>query len=231
MYRTAGSLTRDRSTTRSSSLGGDEAAGQDQPVEAVLDGENPDHDTPRIEPYDGPPDKQRLIAAMRGEPTDRVPNFEVLIEDQHVERLLGRKAGNTLGVGGDPAKGSEAAEGVRPMYPQDYLELCRIIGQDAIVLENLWTPIKQRKPDGTHRRLERPQPQEPRRPGADRLARRARYRGAARLRPRVRGGRPGHGHRRDVPLRLHLPDALRVRHRPERLHGDDDRGAASCSTS
>ena len=70
---------------------------------------------------------------MRGEPTDRVPNFEILIEDQHVERLLGRKAGNTLGIGGDPAKGSEAAEGVRPMYPSDYLELCRIIGQDAIV--------------------------------------------------------------------------------------------------
>lgn len=101
-----------------------------------------------IQPYEGPPDKQRLIAAMRGEPTDRVPNFEVLIEDQHVERLLGRKAGNTLGVGGDPAKGSEASQGVRPMYPKDYLDLCRIIGQDAIVLENLWTPIWQRKSDG-----------------------------------------------------------------------------------
>lgn len=102
-----------------------------------------------IHPYEGRPDKQRIMAAMRGQPTDRVPNFEILIEDQHVERLLGRKAGNTLGVGGDPAKGSEATEGVRPMYPADYLELCRIIGQDAIVLENLWTPIKQRKEDGS----------------------------------------------------------------------------------
>ncbi len=35
------------------------------------------------------------------------------------------------------------------MYATDYLELCRIIGQDAIVLENLWTPIRQRLPDGT----------------------------------------------------------------------------------
>ena len=35
------------------------------------------------------------------------------------------------------------------MYPEDYLELCRIIGQDAIVLENLWTPIRQRKDDGS----------------------------------------------------------------------------------
>ncbi|MBC8873707.1 MAG: hypothetical protein H8E44_30075 [Planctomycetes bacterium] len=104
---------------------------------------------PGIQPYSGQPNKERLIAAMRGEPTDRVPNFEVLIEDQHVEKLLGRPAGNTLGVGGDPAKGSEAAEGGRPMYPEDYLELCRIIGQDAIVLENLWTPIKRREPDGS----------------------------------------------------------------------------------
>ena len=102
-----------------------------------------------IEHYNGPPNVDRLIAAMRGEPTDRVPNFEVLIEAQHVKALLGREAGNTLGVGGDPAKGSEAAEGVRPMYPEDYLELCRVIGQDAIVLEQLWTPIKRREPDGS----------------------------------------------------------------------------------
>lgn len=102
-----------------------------------------------IQPYEGLPDKQRFIAAMRGQPTDRVPNFEILIEDQHVERLLGRKAGNTLGVGGDPAKGSEASQGVRPMRPNDYLELCRILGQDVIALENLWTPIRQRMPDGS----------------------------------------------------------------------------------
>jgi len=49
----------------------------------------------------------------------------------------------------NPAKGSEAAEGVRPMYPKDYIELCHIIGQDAIVLEALWTPLKQLRPDGT----------------------------------------------------------------------------------
>ncbi|MHC4443913.1 MAG: uroporphyrinogen decarboxylase family protein [Planctomycetota bacterium] len=102
-----------------------------------------------IEPFQGQSDKQRLLATLRGEKTDRVPNFEILIEDQHVEKILGRKAGNTLGVGGDPAKGSEAAEGVRPMYPKDYIELCYIIGQDAIALEALWTPIKHKRPDGT----------------------------------------------------------------------------------
>ena len=96
----------------------------------------------QLEPYTGRPDKERLIAAMRGRKVDRVPNFEVLIEDQHVERLLGRKAGNTLAVGGDPAKGIEEAQDARPMYPEDYIELCGLIGQDAIIVEALWTPFK-----------------------------------------------------------------------------------------
>ncbi len=103
----------------------------------------------KIEPFAGPPHKERFLAALRGERTDRVPHFEVLIEDQHVEKLLGRPAGNTLGVGGDPAKGAAAAEGTRPMYPRDYIELCRLIGQDVIVLEAIWTPIKHRREDGS----------------------------------------------------------------------------------
>jgi uroporphyrinogen-III decarboxylase len=103
-----------------------------------------------FEPYIGKPDKSRLIAVLRGEKTDRVPNMEILIEDAHVEKILARKAGNTLGVGGEPAKGSQASESViRPMYPNDYIELCRVIGQDAIILENLWTPIKRKNSDGT----------------------------------------------------------------------------------
>jgi hypothetical protein len=101
-----------------------------------------------IEPFAGEPHKDRFLAALRGERTDRVPHFEILIEDQHVEKLLGRPAGNTLGVGGDPAKGA-AAEGTRPMYPRDYIELCWIIGQDMIALEAIWTPIKHLRPDGS----------------------------------------------------------------------------------
>lgn len=100
-----------------------------------------------IEPFLGGSDKHRLLATLRGERTDRVPHFEILIEDQHVERILGREAGNTLGVGGDPAKGSSADE-IRPMYPADYIELCRMIGQDAIALECLWTPLKRHRDDG-----------------------------------------------------------------------------------
>ena len=105
--------------------------------------------TIKIEAFEGQSDKNRLIDCMRGKKTDRVPNFEILIEDEHVAKLLGRQAGNTLGVGGDPAKGSEAAEGTRPMYPKDYIELCRIIGQDAIALEAFWTPLKHKRADGS----------------------------------------------------------------------------------
>jgi hypothetical protein len=106
-----------------------------------------------IEAFRGAADIERLKAVLRGEQPDRVPNFEILIEDQHVRRLLGRNAGNTLAASGDPAKGSQAGEGTRPMLAADYLELCRIIGQDAIALESLWTPIKQRMADGSVRLL------------------------------------------------------------------------------
>jgi uroporphyrinogen decarboxylase len=101
-----------------------------------------------IEAYAGAPSKERFLAALRGEATDRVPHFEILIEDQHVEKLLGRPAGNTLGVGGDPAKGAAAAEGTRPMLARDYIELCKVIGQDAIAVEAIWTPIKHRRAEG-----------------------------------------------------------------------------------
>ena len=41
-----------------------------------------------IEPFEGQANKERLIAAIRGEKADRVPNFEILIENEHVEKLL-----------------------------------------------------------------------------------------------------------------------------------------------
>jgi len=102
-----------------------------------------------IEPFAGAPDINRLIATLRGERTDRVPHLEILIEDAHVTTLLGRAAGNTLAVGGEPGKGNAASEGARPMLPADYIELCRIIGQDAIILEALWTPLKHVRADGS----------------------------------------------------------------------------------
>lgn len=103
----------------------------------------------KLESYTGQPDIQRLFAAFKRRKVDRVPNFEVLIEDQHVQKLLGRFGGNTLSLGGDPAKGVSEGEGARPMKPDDYIELCKMIGQDAIIVEAIWTPFKKRKPDGS----------------------------------------------------------------------------------
>lgn len=103
-----------------------------------------------FEDYMGKPDKERLIATYRGEKTDRVPNFEVLIEDKHVSKMLGKKASNTLSADGDPAKGADDSVGeVRPMFPGDYIEVCNMIGQDCILLESLWTPLQQKKEDGS----------------------------------------------------------------------------------
>jgi len=91
------------------------------------------------------PDINRLLAAFELKEPDRVPHFEILIEDKHVERLLGRPAGHTLGA----AKGASEDEYVTPpMNPYDYIELCRLVGQDAIGLEALWAPLKRKTPDG-----------------------------------------------------------------------------------
>ena len=52
-----------------------------------------------IQPFVGKANIKRLIAALRGEKADRVPHFEILIEDQHVERLLGQKGWQHAGGG------------------------------------------------------------------------------------------------------------------------------------
>jgi len=89
-----------------------------------------------------------LLAAFKRKPVDRVPNFEILYEDKHVEKLLGRYAGNTLAYGGDPAKGADADQG-RPMYPDDFLDFCEIIGQDAMLIgSSLWVPFMRLNEDG-----------------------------------------------------------------------------------
>ncbi len=105
--------------------------------------------TKTIDPYIGEPDVERLKAAFKRKPVDRVPNFEVLIEDQHVEKFLGKYAGNTLAYGGDPAKGVVDPDLVRPMYPDDFIDLCNIIGQDAMVFDaGIWTPFKRKDESG-----------------------------------------------------------------------------------
>jgi 5-methyltetrahydrofolate--homocysteine methyltransferase len=108
-----------------------------------------EEDFMKLASYTGQPDIQRLLGAFKRKKVDRVPNFEVLIEDQHVQKLLGRHSGNTLSFGGDPAKGVSEGEGARPMKAADYIEVCKIVGQDAMIVEAIWTPFKRRKPDGS----------------------------------------------------------------------------------
>ncbi len=102
----------------------------------------------KLEPFIGDSDFARFRAVLRGEKVDRVPNFENLVDDQHVTKLLGRFAGNTLAIGGDPAKGASEATG-RPMHARDFVEFSQMVGQDVLVLEALWTPFKRRQPDGS----------------------------------------------------------------------------------
>jgi uroporphyrinogen-III decarboxylase len=105
-------------------------------------------ETKNIIPVEGEPDINRLLAAFKRKPVDRVPNFEILMEDKHVEKILGKYAGNTLSYGGDPAKGANAEAG-RPMYPDDFIDLCCITGQDALLFDGgLWTPFKAQDENG-----------------------------------------------------------------------------------
>ena len=102
----------------------------------------------RFESYEGEPNKERLKAAIKREPIDRIPNLDNLIEEKHVEKILGKYAGNTLSYGGDPAKGADAEQG-RPMYPDDFIDLCKTIGQDVIKFNaGMWTPFKKYNEDG-----------------------------------------------------------------------------------
>ena len=113
-----------------------------------------------LEPYIGEPDVARLIAQVRGEKVDRVPHLEALIDDSHVEKVLGRYAGNTLAFGGDPAKGASEAGG-RPMFGKDFVEFNRRIGQDVCVVEAIWTPFKRIRSGRDGRTGGRPPHQEP----------------------------------------------------------------------
>jgi len=97
----------------------------------------------------GEPDINRLLAVFRGEIPDRVPIFETLIEDKHIEHMLGYSAGNTLGAMGEVAKGaSDEAASARPMRPEDYIKVCQTIGQDVMIVEAIWAPFKKIGEDG-----------------------------------------------------------------------------------
>jgi len=92
------------------------------------------------------PDKRRIIGALKGERTDRVPYFENYIGERLVESILGYHAGNTAAAIGDPYRGDQRAivEGGRcvPMHPSDWIKICRAIGQDVIMMETSFAPYR-----------------------------------------------------------------------------------------
>ncbi len=91
------------------------------------------------------PNKERLLTVMRGGTADRVPNYEILLEARNVKALLGRDAGTTMAA----SRGSsDNALFSPPLAPEAYAEICRQTGMDAMTLEALWTPLKQKDEQG-----------------------------------------------------------------------------------
>ncbi len=86
------------------------------------------------------PNKERLLATLRGEIADRIPTFEVLVEERNVDAILGRKVGSTMAA----SRGASDADVflAPPMDPKDYIEVNKFTGQDSLVLESLWAPFK-----------------------------------------------------------------------------------------
>jgi hypothetical protein len=110
----------------------------------------------------GKPDKNRIISAMKGEPVDRVPNFEILIQDKLVEKILGRHIGSSaIGyINKSDSELRDAAQNcggsvkmpnyeLRPIYAKDYIELCMSIGQDAIAIGQWIAPFFIKNVDGS----------------------------------------------------------------------------------
>ncbi len=91
------------------------------------------------------PDKARLVAALKGEIPDRVPWFEVVVEDRLVKEILGRDVGSTLA--GSRGK-LDSSYFTPPMNPNDYIEIANFMGQDVIGFEAMFTPFKYKDKQG-----------------------------------------------------------------------------------
>ena len=100
----------------------------------------------RFDDFGIAPDKERIIQCLKGEKTDRVPYFENYIGEKIVEFILGYHAGNTAAAVGDPYRGDERAivDGGRciPMHPKDWIKICKVIGQDVIMMETAFAPYR-----------------------------------------------------------------------------------------
>ena len=100
----------------------------------------------RFDDFGIAPDKERIIRCLKGEKTDRIPYFENYIGEKIVEFILGYHAGNTAAAVGDPYRGDQRAkvDGGRcvPMHPKDWIKICKVIGQDVIMMETAFAPYK-----------------------------------------------------------------------------------------
>lgn len=80
------------------------------------------------------PNKQRTADAFRGQIPDRVPVFEVLVENPSLEHILGRT----------PSAPSTLAN----LEPAEYVEFAQKTGQDVIGLSFYFTPFHTTDADG-----------------------------------------------------------------------------------
>jgi len=98
------------------------------------------------------PSKERLLAAFKGKPSDKIPLFEHYIDDKIVEKIIGRNVGNTCAAVGDPYKCDErsSADGdmIIPMHPKDYLQVCNSICQDSMMVVACYTPFRKLNEEG-----------------------------------------------------------------------------------
>jgi len=84
------------------------------------------------------PNIQRLLTAFNGGKADRVPNFEVLIDNPTIGALLGKESQHSLAN----------------IPSQDYVKLVQRIGQDAIGMCFYDNPLRYLGEDGKPRPLD-----------------------------------------------------------------------------
>ena len=97
-------------------------------------------------------DNKRLISALKGGKSDKVPFFDNYIDDEIVEKILGYSARDTCAAIGDPFRGDDIAKVnddlCIPMDPIDYKKLYNIICQDSLMLRSAFVPFKREDEEG-----------------------------------------------------------------------------------
>ncbi len=94
------------------------------------------------------PNKDRLIATLRGEIPDRVSWTEMLIEPKNVERIVGKDVGSTMAASRGAGEGDILVP--PPMAPEYYFKILEYTCQDTVVLESLWAPFQVKEMDSIY---------------------------------------------------------------------------------